>query len=131
MASINTLRDCVREHAFLKVLRVIEGGLSVFCNQCAISFDVTRSNHAAQHIQGKKHQKNTALKRPAQMNIVTVPSKKRTEDTFNRELAEVWIGAGLPISVFQNQPLRTFLEKGFGRACRSGTFLFYSSFVRQ
>ena len=27
------------------------------------------------------------------MNIVAVASKKRSEDTFSRELAEVWIGA--------------------------------------
>lgn len=116
----STLRHLRLEIKTMPFLRIVPGDsgdkLNIFCEHCARSFLCSRTNHIKDHIGGEKHRKSVELRQPRQQQLVlSSNSKTRMEDGFNKNLADVWISAGLPLNAFANEKLKTFLERGFSR----------------
>ena len=123
ISNISNMRALLMDHTFMKILETSENGLKVFCEYCSSTFEMTRTNHLSQLIGGKKHNSQVSLKRSKQKTLSFVPGKKRVENTFNRDLTHVWIGAGLPLSAFRNKPRRIFLENKMARKVPCDTVL--------
>ena len=114
-SQIASLRRSVGLEKDLEILESRAFHLDVFCSVCCSGFKVSKTSHASEHVKTAKHEKGIELSKPKQQQLRLHPKKKLKEDSFNFDLADAWISAGLPLKSLSDEKLRSFLETNFSR----------------
>ena len=108
-SQIASLRRSVGLEKNLEILKSHAFHLDVFCSVCCSGFKVSKTWHASEHVKTAKHEKGIELSKPKQQQLRLHPKKKLKEDSFNFDLADAWISAGLPLKSLSDEKLRSFL----------------------
>lgn len=89
----------------------IEGG-SIFCQVCQKSVNASKKFQVSQHLSTNSHGRNyLRFKKKPEIQTFLTNDSKRPHDTFNEELCEAILAAGIPWNKVNNPVFKAFIEK--------------------
>ena len=101
---IMSARSYVREFDCLET-----DGKVLLCRLCSVSVKYDQRSHVTQHLRTKKHEENAKLNARSKQCILATNIPSRAE-----KWAEVIMTSGLPYSIIEREPFRSFIEKEVG-----------------